>query len=486
MAESALAGATAGTSAASALEALLHQLHKHRSSGQAHAAAQVLVKIGVVLAELGDAQGAADRLAEALDLEPNDAQLACRAYTALGQAQLARGQREDALASLHRAWRLAESLHSASAHGRSVASGGTTGEAGSDATDLQVQVLLALGGLHQTLGAFPTAQERLQVGLALARMRQDRMACARLLRLLGRNQLLLGQVPAALPLLEEAWHLARDETAVLLEAGVLELLSLAHEQAGDAAQALRHLRRAVMLREQEQHQATLRRVHEITAQQQVHDARQEARTQRTVADELAAALASARQAEAEKARLLEELADQTRALAQLAREDGLTGMANRRWFDDTWARELERARRHHHALSVAMLDVDDFKRINDRFGHAVGDQVLRRVAQTLRDNCRVNDLVARYGGEEFVLMFVETPQAGAEVLCEKLRQRVEGADWRAVHPQLERVTASIGLACWQADHQDGQTLQAADAALYRAKASGKNRVCAAATVASRA
>jgi diguanylate cyclase (GGDEF)-like protein len=107
--------------------------------------------------------------------------------------------------------------------------------------------------------------------------------------------------------------------------------------------------------------------------------------------------------------------------------------------------------------------------------------VLRRVAQVLRENCRTNDLVPRYGGEEFVLMFVETPLAGARVLCEKLRQRVQAVDWSAVHEELPPVTASIGVACWTPDEAERDTsfdaLREADAQLYRAKDMGKNRVC---------
>ena len=91
----------------------------------------------------------------------------------------------------------------------------------------------------------------------------------------------------------------------------------------------------------------------------------------------------------------------------LAREDGLTGIANRRWLDITLTKEFERAERFHHPLSVAMIDLDDFKMVNDRFSHLIGDEVLRRTAQLLRDRCRSVDLAGRYGGEEFLLILVE-------------------------------------------------------------------------------
>jgi diguanylate cyclase (GGDEF)-like protein len=148
-------------------------------------------------------------------------------------------------------------------------------------------------------------------------------------------------------------------------------------------------------------------------------------------------------------------------------------------LDSELLKERERARRFGHPLAVAMLDIDHFKSINDRFSHSLGDEVLRTVARLLRESCRLSDVVGRYGGEEFVLLLPETSVANAALLCEKLRRRIELHGWRSLHPELAGVTISIGVAA--EGHEtcaavlDG--LAFADQQLYRAKREGRNRVC---------
>lgn len=163
-------------------------------------------------------------------------------------------------------------------------------------------------------------------------------------------------------------------------------------------------------------------------------------------------------------------------LAEQTRTDPLTGVANRRQLDERLRDEYARAARHGHALAVAMIDIDDFKRINDRHGHAAGDAVLREIATLLRAHCRDIDLVARYGGEEFCVVFVEASAKDALRACEAMRAAVEAHDWPAVAADLQRVTLSMGLA--EREEADGRQalLAAADARLYEAKRSGKNRV----------
>lgn len=170
-------------------------------------------------------------------------------------------------------------------------------------------------------------------------------------------------------------------------------------------------------------------------------------------------------------------------LAELARTDGLTGVANRRAFDDMLAREWGRAVRDAGALSLLMVDVDHFKSFNDHNGHQVGDDCLRAVANALVGTVkRPGDLVARYGGEEFALILPGTDQKGALRLAEIARAAIEGL--RLPNPgnaTCAWVTASIGVATAVAT--SGGTirmpeglLQAADLALYKAKAAGRNRV----------
>ena len=159
-------------------------------------------------------------------------------------------------------------------------------------------------------------------------------------------------------------------------------------------------------------------------------------------------------------------------LEALATEDGLTGLKNHRAFQERLEEEVVRATRYGTPLSLVLLDVDHFKRFNDRWGHPAGDGVLRDVARLLRQNARGTDLAARYGGEEFVLILPQTSQAGALVIAERVRRAVENATW-----DKETVTASFGVACLSLDTGDGAELVArADRSLYQAKEEGRNQV----------
>ena len=160
-------------------------------------------------------------------------------------------------------------------------------------------------------------------------------------------------------------------------------------------------------------------------------------------------------------------------LEQLASRDSLTGLPNRRSLTDSLHAEVRRHRRSGQALALVLANVDHFKQVNDTYGHATGDEVLRAVAQALVGGCRVTDLVGRFGGEEFLLLMPDTDLAGARVACEKLRERVQALDGPVP------VTMSFGVvspAQYFATMEEA--LSAADQALYQAKAEGRNRVCA--------
>ncbi|MBL8350201.1 MAG: diguanylate cyclase [Burkholderiaceae bacterium] len=174
-----------------------------------------------------------------------------------------------------------------------------------------------------------------------------------------------------------------------------------------------------------------------------------------------------------------------KAQADMLREwvyvDGLTGVRNRRYFDEDLAVEWSRAMRDGTALSLVMIDVDLFKRYNDHYGHQAGDDCLRRVAQALR-GClkRPGDLVARYGGEEFVCLLPATPLEGAMVLAGQLHQAVAGLGLpHAQSTVSDRLSISLGV-CSKPAGSGGSAaamLRAADAQLYQAKIAGRNRVC---------
>jgi len=177
----------------------------------------------------------------------------------------------------------------------------------------------------------------------------------------------------------------------------------------------------------------------------------------------------------EKERLIGALREQSSALERESREDPLTGIANRRHFMQRLATEFEVAQALGQPLTLAIVDLDRFKIVNDEFGHTVGDEALRQSAALMRHLCGETDLVARIGGEEFALILPGMAQASGAEFCERLRVAIETHDWRAVHPRL-RVTVSIGLAQWDGAMDRTALQEAADAQLYRAKREGRNRV----------
>ncbi|MET3130678.1 diguanylate cyclase (GGDEF)-like protein/PAS domain S-box-containing protein [Oxalobacteraceae bacterium GrIS 1.11] len=166
------------------------------------------------------------------------------------------------------------------------------------------------------------------------------------------------------------------------------------------------------------------------------------------------------------------------ALQQLATRDGLTGLANRRCFDDTLHAEWQRAMRQQQALSLLMVDVDNFKDYNDANGHIGGDECLQRVAGAVASEMRANDLVARYGGEEFAVILPNQSLKGAAIVAERIRSRVEHLRLPQRKGAHQYVTVSIGAATAlpSAASEPNLLVATADAALYRAKHMGRNRI----------
>ena len=163
-------------------------------------------------------------------------------------------------------------------------------------------------------------------------------------------------------------------------------------------------------------------------------------------------------------------------LKELASRDPLTGVANRRHFFERAAEEHARSRRYGRPLTVLMLDIDHFKRINDRYGHTRGDEVLKTLCDTSRKRLREVDLLARIGGEEFAVMLPETDAEGARIVAERLRQSVAGLKVKTEGAEI-RWTISIGAASLiPSDTAIEECLRRADKALYRAKERGRNRV----------
>ena len=162
---------------------------------------------------------------------------------------------------------------------------------------------------------------------------------------------------------------------------------------------------------------------------------------------------------------------------ELARTDALTGVLNRRSFFETADMEIRRARRNRHPFTVAYIDIDDFKEINDRYGHLVGSHVLMEMATVILLGVRDTDVVTRYGGDEFVVVLPETSVEMAQRVAERIREKVAANTFNGGRALRLRLTTSIGVACCPQHAQSPQQLISnADAAMYEAKAAHKNCV----------
>lgn len=165
------------------------------------------------------------------------------------------------------------------------------------------------------------------------------------------------------------------------------------------------------------------------------------------------------------------------ALEELAVRDPLTGLYNRRALLERLAQEIARSRRHGGVLSAVILDIDHFKAINDRYGHAAGDAVLFAVAAHFGDHVRSTDLVARYGGEEFVMLLPHTNREGAAAIAGRIVRAVAAEPIAIDRDEKAELTISAGIATYPEDGEDGDTLlKVADEALYAAKRAGRNQV----------
>jgi len=161
----------------------------------------------------------------------------------------------------------------------------------------------------------------------------------------------------------------------------------------------------------------------------------------------------------------------------LAITDSLTGVFSRRYYIERLNEEIERSKKFNFNFSFLMVDIDHFKDHNDRYGHLVGDAILREVSRTIKENIRQIDLLGRYGGEEFSVILTETDREEAKFAAERIRQAIQAKHIRVYDEEL-KITISIGISVFPSDAQDAQMLvEKADGALYQAKQTGRNKVC---------
>ncbi len=166
-----------------------------------------------------------------------------------------------------------------------------------------------------------------------------------------------------------------------------------------------------------------------------------------------------------------------RRISELAITDSLTGVFSRRHWFERFTQEVERSKKFKHAFSLLMIDIDHFKMCNDRYGHLVGDAILKEVANKIKENIRQIDLVCRYGGEEFSVILTEIDKDGAIFAATRIRQAIEAKSIKVYDENLT-VTISIGISVFPAHAKEGRSLlEKADHALYQAKQLGRNKVC---------
>jgi diguanylate cyclase len=308
----------------------------------------------------------------------------------------------------------------------------------------EINIAGATGGL----GCYEEALEHFLAQVGTARALGDRHNESLILSNAGEAARRSGQLERARRLGEEALGVAQSTSSKVHEGEARLQLSLTCEAIGDYAAALAHYKVHHAL-EREMQAAEARRV--------------------TQAQSLRGAIEHAQR---EAARLRHE----NRVLERQARQDALTGLANRRAFDDALVTRVAEARENGTPLAVVTFDLDHFKSINDRYTHAAGDSVLRDAASVLRSHCRTSDLAARIGGEEFVLLLPGADRDAARTIAERVRAELA---WRAFAtlPPGVRVTLSAGVAVDTGRGCADDLLRAADAALYRAKGEGRDRVC---------
>jgi diguanylate cyclase (GGDEF)-like protein len=440
-----------------AADAFLEALAIKREIGDRAGEAACLNNLGLVHHELGDHREAAKLHREALDIKRELGDLAgeATALANLGVDLFHLGVPEEARPLHEEALRLAREV------------GNRHIEAG--CLENLGLVADALGEPVAALGLYLHALDvQRELGSSLGEVSALIEA--------GRARIAIGAVDAGVQELHDALERARTLKARKYVIAARRALADALEGQGDPAGALQHLRAAAdaerdLLREQMERSTAA-----VMAGFSVERAVREADLERIRNEQLEEANAALRTAYEEKDRLIEQLRSQQGDLERAARTDPLTGLANRRALEHDLERRFREARRYGRELALALIDVDEFKQVNDNArSHKIGDEVLRTLATILCAETRNVDLVARWGGEEFAVCFPSTTREAAAAACERIREVVELTEWSRIHPDIT-VTVSIGLAgSGEADTPEDLVFLA-DERLYEAKEEGRNQV----------
>ena len=440
----------------SALDHLFRALALSERTGDDALRAAILRTIGRVHSRSGDLSTGLDYYRQSLAIASEDTHPRERAKTLnhLGINLRIVGKVDDALAALGEADALFQRL---------------------SMPRNRCDTLNHLGIAYERAGRLGVAEATLREALALAQQAGYAAGTAHAQLALGRLCSRAKRADEGRGLLEAALALCQRRGLRQLAAECHEALADHHESLGDYGLALTHYRRFHKVEREVLSEGAGSKLRALQIHHEVEAARREAEMMRERQDALAKANA---ELEALNASLTEANVVRIALVDQLERqtyEDALTGLANRRRLDLRLAESFALVQRHGRPLALAVADLDHFKRVNDAYSHAVGDAVLRMLAQLLASQVRQSDLVARYGGEEFVLVLSETDADAARVVCEKIRAAVESHPWSELAPGLA-LTVSIGYCADTSLDSAERMLAAADAELYAAKAAGRNRV----------
>lgn len=397
-----------------ATELLVEALRLRERTGDARGRADVLNNLGIVFWRHGDLEEALEAYerARALRAELGDAHGVAAVANNRAKALIDLGRHEEALVELEASCRAWERLEEW--FGLAMA-------------------LTNAGSALEGLGRDAHAEAYYRAALAMKESIDAGIGICETEQLLGRLLARRGRLEEAEDLLERAVDRAERLGGRRELADALRDLSWVHERAGDAVRALAAFQRFHAVERARFDETSDLRLRGLQVAYQLEQARRESST------------------------------------------DALTGLPNRRYLDQRLRDEVQRAQAEAAPLAVALLDLDDFKRINDELSHAVGDSVLRRLGSLLRHRTRAEDLAARYGGEEFVVILTGAERDGALVAGQDLCEAVREHPWAEVHADLA-VTVSVGVAAREGGETAEQLLAEADRRLYEAKHAGKDRV----------
>ena len=332
-----------------------------------------------------------------------------------------------------------------------------------------------LAAIYAKLGQVEQAESCLAQSLATKRAAGDTKGEAEVCLQLGDLYLRKGQLERSLDTLHEGLANAEKSGASDEVRKAHRALAAAYKKNRQFREACLHLEKHDELTQAAFNRESDLRLQATRVQYEVEQTERENELYRLKNVELAQAVealreltTSLRSANDEKATLLSQLEKQSR-------EDALTGLYNRRYLDETLAKTFAHAKRHAHALSVVVCDIDHFKRVNDDFSHQMGDVVLKEVARLLKAGVRQGDTVARYGGEEFVIVLPETSSQNAARTVERIRQTIQDYPWHTFHPELS-ITMSAGLSDDLSSENHEKLVSTADKKLYEAKRGGRNRL----------